>query len=64
MSLSLSPLRISLGLFRGLLLVVLFHRTVNSSSFYDNPEQDPLPPSSGDATEENLEEKWGFDVNC
>ena len=32
-----------------------------SSSFYDNPEQDPLPSHGQDAAEE-LHQKWDFEV--
>ena len=31
------------------------------SSFYDNPEQDPLPPTNTDSAEE-LHRKWDFEV--
>ena len=31
------------------------------SSFYDNPEQDPLPPIDTDSAEE-LHRKWDFEV--
>ena len=33
---------------------------VSASSFYDNPDQDPLP--SGNSELEELETKWGTDV--
>lgn len=42
-----------------LLVLSPFART--SSSFYDNPEQDPLPPTGPDSTEE-LHRKWDFEV--
>lgn len=41
-----------------LLVLSPFART--SSSFYDNPEQDPLPPTGPDSTEE-LHRKWDFE---
>ena len=31
------------------------------SSFYDNPEQDPLPPTDADSADE-LHRKWDFEV--
>lgn len=39
---------------------------VTASSFYDNPEQDPLPnPKSGSGSPlvEELEQKWSVDVS-
>ncbi len=33
----------------------------SSSSFYDNPEQDPINPPSSDRAEE-LHRKWDFEV--
>lgn len=41
-----------------LLVLSPFART--SSSFYDNPEQDPSPPTGPDSTEE-LHRKWDFE---
>ena len=35
--------------------------SVDAGSFYDNPEQDPLP-SGKNPTIEELEAKWGFEV--
>ena len=46
---------------RLLLLLVTLSSYVLSSSFYDNPEQDPLPPPGPDSTEE-LHRKWDFEV--
>ncbi|KAK0511635.1 hypothetical protein JMJ35_006208 [Cladonia borealis] len=45
---------------RLLLLLVTLPSYVLSSSFYDNPEQDPLPPPGSDSTEE-LHRKWDFE---
>lgn len=45
-----------------LLLLVTISSYVLSSSFYDNPEQDPLPPAGADSTEE-LHRKWDFEVH-
>lgn len=49
-----------------MLLAPLFISTllpllILASSFYENPEQDPLPP--GKADDDSLYEKWGFEVN-
>ena len=42
------------------LCVSIFVAIVAASSFYDNPEQDPLP-AGGDSQEELLR-KWDFEV--
>jgi len=47
-------------LFTQFLVLILLLVLVNASSFYDNPEQDPILPGK-----ENLEElgrKWDFEV--
>ena len=41
-------------------LLTLSH-LVSSASFYDNPDQDPLPPGDPSSTEE-LHRKWDFEV--
>jgi len=41
-----------------LVLVVLIH-TIYASSFYDNPEQDPIPPQD---SADDLHHKWDFEV--
>lgn len=45
-----------------LLIICICHGLINASSFYDNPEQDPIlladyPPSS----DEDLHRKWDSD---
>ena len=47
---------------RLLFLLVTISSHVLSSSFYDNPEQDPLPPAGPDSIEE-LHRKWDFEVH-
>ena len=49
-------------MFRLLFLLVTISSHILSSSFYDNPEQDPLPPAGPDSTEE-LHRKWDFEVH-
>ena len=41
--------------------VLFFSPFIWTSSFYDNPEQDPFPPTSSDSPEE-LHRKWDFEV--
>lgn len=48
-----------MALFTQLLVFMTLLSLVYASSFYDNPEQDPLP---GTATVEELERKWDFEV--
>ena len=43
-----------------LFLSTLLPSLILASSFYENPEQDPLPP--GTADDDSLYEKWGFEV--
>ena len=43
-----------------MLVAFLLLSWVNASSFYDNPEQDPILP--GTVTIEELERKWDFEV--
>ena len=46
-----------------LLTVLALAPFASTSSFYDNPEQDPLPPTGPDSDEE-LHRKWDFEVYC
>ena len=46
-----------------ILVFTLCPSYVISSSFYDNPEQDPLYQKQQDSPEE-LDKKWGFEVPC
>jgi len=41
-----------------LILLTLVH-TIYASSFYDNPEQDPIPPQD---SADDLHHKWDFEV--
>ena len=43
------------------LLIAPFLTFTLASSFYDNPEQDPIRPTNSDAAEE-LHHKWDFEV--
>ena len=43
-----------------LLLMATFLALAHCSSYYDNPEQDPLPPVPD--TPEDLHGKWDFEV--
>ena len=47
-------------MFRSLLLILVISSISTASSFYDNPEQDPLPPGPDPA--EELHRKWDFEV--
>lgn len=44
-----------------ILVLLVLSPLVRTSSFYDNPEQDPLPPTGPDSAEE-LHRKWDFEV--
>ncbi|KAL2052439.1 hypothetical protein ABVK25_007311 [Lepraria finkii] len=46
-------------MFRSLLLILVISSISTASSFYDNPEQDPLPPGPDPA--EELHRKWDFE---
>jgi hypothetical protein len=71
----LSPLPLPLPSMLGLIISILLFSSsspssllaaVTASSFYDNPEQDPLPnpkPGSGSPLVEELEQKWSVDVS-
>ena len=43
-----------------ILFVCFWFNAAKASSFYDNPEQDPLPLED---TPEDLYNKWNFEVN-
>lgn len=49
-------------LFSTILVIAVSSVTV-SSSFYDNPEQDPILPPGPDSANE-LHRKWDFEVLC
>ena len=42
--------------------VLIFVTLATASSFYDNPEQDPLPV--GGESDADLLKKWDFEVRC
>ena len=44
-----------------LLAALVLSHFARTSSFYDNPEQDPIPPTGPDNAEE-LHKKWDFEV--
>ena len=45
------------------LTVMVLAPVASAYSFYDNPEQDPLPPTGPDSDEE-LHKKWDVEVYC
>lgn len=50
--------------FSSLLLLSLLSAAVSSSSFYDNPDQDPLPnPKVSPQSSEELHRKWDAEVS-
>ena len=71
----LSPLPLPLPSMLGLIISILLLSSsspssllagVTASSFYDNPEQDPLPnpkSGSGGPPVKELEQKWSVDVS-